>query len=247
LLAACQPTAEAPSAPPKLTFAQTVHDFGRVAQGTPVEYRFPFVNDGGADLTIINLRAACDCEATLEGGPEVAPRAAGAVRGRFDTDAVYGSQRRTITVYSNDPTQHAVMLTLSGEVVLDVAADPPQVYLGVVPPNVPLLREVALRSGSETLRIGTPHSEAAQLTLQLAAAAPHSGAAAILAIGTAPAAQSGPFSGVVQIPTTSPQHPVLRITVSGIIDPAAPTPRPPGAVVPEGSGTGTEGSGPGVQ
>ena len=140
LLGACDGRCAA--APPQLAFTETAYDFGRVAQGTPVEHRFAFINDGGTDLTIINLRAACDCEATLHGGRDIAPGAGGAVQGRFDTDAVYGPQRWTITVYSNDPTQRAVVLSVSGEVVLDVAADPPQVYLGVVPPGVAALREV---------------------------------------------------------------------------------------------------------
>ncbi len=220
--------AGAPAAPPKLVFAETTYDFGRVAQGTAVEHRFPFVNDGGAELTIMDLRAACDYEATLVGARDVAPRAAGAVQGRFDTDAVYGAQRRTITVYSNDPVRRAVLLTVTGEVVLDVVADPPQVYLGAVPPGTPLLRAVALRTGSDAVRIGLPQSDASQLALQLADA-PDGAAAAVLAIGTASAAPLGPFAAVVRVPTTSPRHPVLRIAVSGIIDAGASPPRPVGS------------------
>ena len=225
MLGACEEVADAPPQPPKLAFAETAYDFGRVAQGVPVEHRFAFVNDGGTDLSIVSLRAACDCEATLEGGREVPAHATGAVQGRFDTNAVYGPQRRTITVYSNDPTQRSVALTVSGEVLLDVAADPPQAYLGAVPPGVPLVREIALRTGSDAVRIGTPQSDAPQLALRIATA-PDGNAAAIVAIGTAPSAPPGPFSAVVRVPTTSAQHPVLRIAVSGIIASDAPTPRP---------------------
>lgn len=224
LLGACEPSPDVPTAPPRLVFAETTYDFGRVAQGTRVEHRFPFVNDGGADLTITELRAACDCEAALIGGPDVGPHAAGAVQGRFDTDAVYGAQRRTITVYSNDPTRRSVLLTVTGEVLLDVAADPPQVYLGAVPPDTPLVREVALRIGSDAVRIGVPQFEAPQLALQLGDA-PDGAAAMVLAIGTAPAAPPGPFTAVVRVPTTSARHPVLRIDVSGVIDASAPPPR----------------------
>jgi hypothetical protein len=216
----------APRPPPKLAFAATTYDFGRIAQGTAVEHRFDFINDGGTELTIINLRASCDCQATLEGGADVAPRATGAVRGRFDSGAVYGPQRWTITVYSNDPAQPAVTLTVSGEVLLDVAADPRQVYLGVVPPGVAALREVALRRGSTAVSIGAPRSEAPQLALRLQESANGDDVAAILAIGTAASAPPGPFSTVVQLPTSSAAHPVLRIAVAGIIDPAAPPPRP---------------------
>lgn len=213
-----------PPLPPKLAFAETTYDFGRVAQGVPVEHRFAFSNDGGTDLTIINLRAACDCEATVVDGREVTAHGTGAVRARFATDTVYGAQRRTITVYSNDPTRRAVVLTVTGEVQLDVGADPAQVYLGVVPPGAPLLRTVTLRTGSQAVHIGAPESDAPQLTVQLDAAIDDT-AAATLAIGTAHDAPLGPFTAVVRVSTTSPQHPVLRIPVTGIIAADAPPPR----------------------
>lgn len=236
-----------PKAPPRLAFTETAYDFGRVAQGAPVEHHFTFVNDGDTALSIVDLRAACDNQVTLLGGPEIAPHAGGAVYGRFDTDAVFGPQRRTITVYSNDPTQRAVLLTLIGEVVLDVAADPPQVYLGAVPPGVPVVREVALRSGNDALRIGVPQSEAPHLTLRLGDA-PDGSAAAILAIGTAPNAPPGPFKAEVRVPTTSAQHPLLRVTVAGTIDPAAPVPRGAGSVAPpDGDEAGDAGAAPGVR
>ena len=228
LLGGCEPEREAPVAAPKLAFTHVAYDFGRVAQGTPVEHRFPFVNDGGSDLTVITLRAACGCAATLEGGRDVAPAGSGAVRGRFDTNAVYGPQRWTITVYSNDPQQRAITLTITGDVALDVAADPPQVYLGVVPPGVASVRGVILRSGNPAVTIGAPRSDAPQLALRLGDAADGSDAAAVLAIGTSAAAPRGPFSAVVDLPTSSPAHPVLRIAVTGVIDPAAPPPRPLG-------------------
>src|SRR6185369_2010886 len=45
LLGGCEAEREAPVAAPKLAFAHVAYDFGRVAQGTPVEHRFPFVNE----------------------------------------------------------------------------------------------------------------------------------------------------------------------------------------------------------
>ena len=226
LLSCCEQEPDAASPPPKLAFAQSSYDFGRVVQGTAVEHRFAFTNDGGTDLTIMNVRSAYDCAASVIGGNEIAPRAQGAVDARFDTDAIYGPQRRTITVYSNDPLQQAIMLTLTGEVVLDVAADPAQVYLGIVPPGIPVLREVALRSSDENVRIYPPQADdAPQLVVQLADA-PDASAAAIVDIGTAVHAPPGKFSAIVRIPTTSARHPVVRVAVAGIVALDAPTPLP---------------------
>jgi hypothetical protein len=225
VLGACAEPDTAPLPPPKLAVAQPTYDFGHVLQGTPVEHQFAFTNQGGIELTIMNLRSAPDCAATLVGGGEIAPHASGGVQARFDTDLVHGPQRRTITVYSNDPTQSAVMLTLTGDVALEVAADPPQVYLGVVPPGIPLLREVAVRSGEEGVRIGLPETDAAQLALQLADGS-DAETAAVVGIGTTRSAAPGPFTAIVRVPTSSPRHPVLRIAVTGIVALDAPTPPP---------------------
>lgn len=218
--------APTPGQPPRLAFTETAYDFGRVAQGDPVEHNFTFTNDGDSALNIIDVRAACDTQVMLVGGNEIAAHQGGAIQGRFDTNVAAGPQRRTFTVYSNDPQQRAVLLTMTGEVLLDVIADPAQVYLGAVPPGVPVLREVALRTGGDAIRLGVPQSDAPYLDLRIGP--PLEGnAAGILAIGTTAAAPPGQFKAEVRVPTTSPRHPMLRIVVAGNIDPAATAPRMP--------------------
>ncbi|MGH7785883.1 MAG: DUF1573 domain-containing protein [Candidatus Binatia bacterium] len=221
-IAGCVPVDTPPKAPPRLELGTTAFDFGRLPQGTPVEREFAFANRGGTDLTIIELRTACDCTATLAGGTVVAPGGSGVVRLRCETDAAHGAQRRTVTVYSDDPTQRAVVLSLSGEVALDVVAEPPQVYLGSVPAGAAALRDVTLLAGTSAIRFGAPFGDSALLAIELLDAA--DGAPATLRIGTAAGAPPGPFQTTVRVPTTSAQHPVLRIAVAGAIsgDPAAP-------------------------
>ncbi|MDX2165927.1 MAG: DUF1573 domain-containing protein [Deltaproteobacteria bacterium] len=218
MLASCGRDSAPPAAPPHLAFAATAHDFGRVPQGTAVEHEFPFVNDGGATLSITELRVACDAAAVLVGPGEVPPGGRGAVRARFDTAAAPGAQQRTVTVYSNDPTQRAVLLTLAGSVALDAAAEPAQVYLGTVPPGAELAQSVALRAGNDAVRFLGASSAAPQLAVRLADAA--DGRA--LLIGTVAGAAPGPFTAVVRVHTTSPTRPLLEVPVAGII--AAPTP-----------------------
>lgn len=216
---ACEPAAP-PSAPPQLRFAATEYDFGRVPQGAPIEHVFPFDNPGGATLSISQLRTACDCEATLTGGADVAPGGRAAVRLRCTTDAAPGAQRRTVTVYSNDPTQRAVLLALTGTVALEAAADPPRVYLGPVPAGAARLREVALRAGHDALRFVGASSGAPQLAVHLA----DGRSGRVLVIGTAAGAPPGPFTAVVRVHTTSPARPAVEIPVAGIITDAAPPP-----------------------
>jgi hypothetical protein len=226
-----------PPLPPKLAFSETRYEFGQVAQGTPIEHRFAFANTGGTQLTIINLHAACDCEATVEGGREIPAHGSGAVRARVDTDAVYGPVRRTVTVYSNDPNQGPTVLVLTGDVQLDVAADPAEIYLGILPPGAPPQRAALLRTRSDATHLGVPQADGPQLTVQLDAAADATSAAG-LAIGIVADAPLGPFSTTIRVPTTSARHPILRIPVAGIIAADAPTPRmfaPPAAPSADGA------------
>ena len=171
---------------------------------------------------------------TLLGGPEIAPhsRRRGVRRFIQTPSSVLSGAPSPYTA----TTRHSARFSdPHREVVLDVAADPPQVYLGAVPPGVPLVREVALRSGDDALRLGVPQSEAPHLTLRLGDA-PDGSAAAVLAIGTAPDAPPGPFKAEVRVPTSSAQHPVVRVTVAGTIDPAAPVPRSAGSGAPAEDG-----------
>jgi len=216
-LGGCVPVDEPPKAPPRLELSATAYDFGTLPQGSPVEHEFAFANRGGTDLRIIELRTACDCTATLAGAAVIAPGASGLVRLRCATDAAHGAQRRTVTIYSDDPLQRAAVLSVSGEVALDVAAEPAQVYLGSVPAGSAALRDVALLAGNTYVRFGAPFTDSAQLAIELLDAA--DGAPATLRIGTAASAAPGPFQTTVRVPTTSAQHPVLRIAVAGAISP----------------------------
>jgi len=213
LLIGCAPEPPPAVPPPRLAFAATAHDFGRVPQGAPVEHDFAFVNDGGAPLSVSQLRTACDCTAELIGAPDVPPGGGGAVRARCDTGAAPGPQRRTVTVYSNDPAQRAVLLTLTGTVALEAAAEPARVWLGAVPAGAARLREVALRAGNDGLRFVGASSGAPQLAVRVADAA----AGRVLVIGTTPDASPGPFTAVVRVHTTSPARPALDVPVAGIV------------------------------
>jgi hypothetical protein len=206
--------------PPRLTFSDTTHRYGQVRQGAPVEHTFAFANDGGVALTIMQLRAACDTTAALVGGDEVPPGGQGAVQVRFDTAAAYGPQRRTVTVYSNDPERRAVVLALAGDVALDVAAEPSRVHLGTVPPGAPGLREVALLT-ADSARFAAP-TGGTPPQLQIAIVEHDDGAR--LAIGTAPDAPLGAFHTTLRIPTPRAPRPVVVVVVGGTSAADAPTP-----------------------
>jgi hypothetical protein len=206
-----------PAAPPRLTVAEPTHDAGQVPQGVPIEHVFDVANGGGAPLTLIDLRTACDCTAAIEGPRDLPAGAHAAVRLRCDTSTTPGPQRRTVTLYSNDPEHRATLLIVTGTVALIAAADPPRVYLGPVAAGTAAVRVVALRAGGDGVRFLAVEGGAPQLRPHLEDV---DGARALL-IDTAADAPPGPFTTALRVLTTSPARPVIDIPVAGIIGPPA--------------------------
>lgn len=211
-LAACQDD-RPPVAPPRLALVETAHDVGQVPQGTPIEHAFEISNAGGAPLTLIDLRAACDCSVALEGPQDLPPGGHAAVRLRCDTSGVAGPLRRTLTVYSNDPEQRAALLTLTGTVALEAVAEPARVYLGPQAPGRDAVRRVALRAGNDGVRFLSVSGGAPQLRTRLEDGA----AGRELVIGIADDAPAGPFQTAVRIHTTSAARPLIEVAVAGIV------------------------------
>lgn len=204
--------------PPRLVVADPVHDFGQVPQGAPVEFAFEVTNGGGAPLTLVDLRTACDCTAAIEGPRDLPTGARAAVRLRCDTSSTPGPQRRTVTLYSNDPQHRAQLLVLTGTVALVAAAEPSRLYLGPVASGTDAARIVTLRAGSDGVRFLGVEGGAPQLRPHLADV----DGARVLVVDTAADAPPGPFTTVLRVLTTSPARPVIEIPVAGTIGAAPP-------------------------
>ncbi len=223
-LAGCGPAPE-PVAPPRLVVAAPAFDFGQVPQGVPIEHVFDLSNEGGAPLTIIDLRTACDCAATLDGPHDLPAGARAALHLRCATDTTPGPQRRTVTLYSNDPEHRALVLVVTGTVALEAAADPPRVYLGAVPAGGEAVRVVALRAGNDGVRFVGADGGAPQLRARVQDV--EDGRALVL--DTAADAPPGPFQTVVRVHTTSARRPVIEVPIAGTIA-MATTPAATGSV-----------------
>jgi hypothetical protein len=213
-----------PVAPPRLTVARPAHDFGQLPQGSPIEHVFDLVNSGGAPLTLIDLRTACDCTASIEGPRDLPAGARAALRLRCDTSAAPGPQRRTVTVYSNDPEHRALLLEVTGTVALVAAADPPRLYLGPVAAGSEAVRMVTLRAGNDGVRFFAVEGGAPHLHAHLEDVAGRR----VLIVDTAADAPPGPFQTTLRVLTASAARPVIEIPVAGTVGPPA-TPTAAGA------------------
>jgi hypothetical protein len=197
---------------PKIAFESAAPDFGAVDQGTKVTHLFAFRNTGGLELKLDNVRTSCGCTPAASTTAGIPPGASGAIEVTCDTANVFGPQKRTVTVYSNDPAQPVSTLTLSGQVHADAAADPPRVYVGhlgrgqTAPNDVRIFGEVA--SGGRLESSGKSVDASLSDTPK----------GRRLHVGIKNDAPLGAFTETVAIPTGTPRHPLLAIPVAGVVD-----------------------------
>jgi Protein of unknown function (DUF1573) len=197
--------------PPHARFDSRTYDFGSVEQGSVVRHSFRLRNQGDVDLTLVGTRTACDCAASMTGSETVAPGAAGAIDVTFDTAAVHGAQKRTVTVYTNDPNRRVSLLTLRGEVELDVAVSPSELYVGGLPRGAPIEAQVTFLSRNGARRLTSVESSGG-----IVRAEPLEDGR--LALAVSPDAPLGDFAEDILLYTTSHRRPLLRLNVRGRVE-----------------------------
>jgi hypothetical protein len=86
---------------PIMTFAEPIHDFGTVAEGTEVVQEFKFKNTGKAALIVVNASATCGCTVPTWTKEPIAPGAEGSLLVKFNTSGKPNAQTKTVTIKAN--------------------------------------------------------------------------------------------------------------------------------------------------
>ena len=97
-------------------FEKETHDFGKVAQGTPVSFDFVFTNVGDEPLIISNVESTCGCTVPKYPTTPVAKGAKGTITVTFNAAAVQPGFTKALMIKSNARTPVKV-LYIKGEVV----------------------------------------------------------------------------------------------------------------------------------
>jgi hypothetical protein len=95
-------TTKAPALPvSSIKFATDMHDFGKIAEGEKVSYRYIFTNSGTLPLKIKNVKPTCGCTTPDWTKEEIAPGGTGYVVAEFDSKGRAGTNNKTIEVFAN--------------------------------------------------------------------------------------------------------------------------------------------------
>jgi len=125
-------------------FETTKHDFGSVARGAKVEFRFKLTNRYLEDVHIAQVRSSCSCTKARIEKPLLKTYETGAIVATIDTRAFQGNKSATLTVTFDKPYPAVVQLQDSVYIRSDIVFNPGSVSLGEVDQGKPIERKVAV-------------------------------------------------------------------------------------------------------
>lgn len=103
--------------PPRLSFSESAHDFGRLSEGKIAQYTFKFSNTGGSTLDIGFVVVTGPGLLTNLSSRRIEPGGKGTLKISFDTSNLKGKIARNIKVSTNDPVNPTHTLVLTADVV----------------------------------------------------------------------------------------------------------------------------------
>jgi len=137
--------------------AEAVYNFGTVPKGETVKHIFKLRNVGTAPLIIGGVQTSCGCTAAAPSKSNVAPGEESDIAVSFDTRSDRGAATRTIAVFTNDPKNQQLKLTMKGDVKPQVEASPAPVAFGTVKRGTEQSRRVVITdlANGKDFRVGS--------------------------------------------------------------------------------------------
>lgn len=86
---------------PVISFADTLHDFGRIKEGESVEYEFSFTNKGEKDLIITEAKGSCGCTVPSIPSQPIKQGEQASIKVTFNSQGKKGYNEKSVVVISN--------------------------------------------------------------------------------------------------------------------------------------------------
>lgn len=213
---------------PKAVVAEPMKDAGTVPTGEKITHDFTIKNEGVAPLTITSVRPACGCT-VAEFDKTVAPGKTGSVHTVLDTSTFVGPISKAVTVYTNDPANPEIQLTIKAKVEPFIIAKPGYARFSVVqaePRQGQIAQTLWANDGAPfaILKVESP-MPGLSVTFREAAEAERrpegkdKGKQWRVEMKLANDAPVGPLANYVSIHTNHPRQKVVEIPVTGFVRP----------------------------
>jgi hypothetical protein len=122
----------------------TVYDFDLLYQGEVKEVSFEVKNVGRDTLVIDKVESTCGCTAALASDNRVPPNGSTKILAVFDSKGILGPVRKYVTVFSNDQRRPELTFEISGNVGVEIDADPPELLFADAVVGKPIRSTITL-------------------------------------------------------------------------------------------------------
>lgn len=95
---------------PKIKFEHTVYDYDTLVAGEEITHEFRFTNEGDRPLEIKKVEASCGCTEPAYPFVLIAKGEQNSIRMKFNSTGKSGQHEANITVYTNEPKAHTLIL-----------------------------------------------------------------------------------------------------------------------------------------
>lgn len=205
---------------PRIVFAETSHDFGRVEAGTTLTNVFAFTNTGNAILEVREIQSSCGCAAAEDYTRRVLPGEAGRLTLVFEPGTKSGQVVRHLRVVSNDASQPVVQLNFAATVWKPIDVFPEVAAFGFGPDaqtrQTRVIRFVNNLGKPVTLSepvFSSPHFEAKLNVVE-------EGKRFELQVTVIPPLPPGSLSVPITLKTSALEQPEIKVSAYGLVQPA---------------------------
>lgn len=95
----------------KLTFKDTLHDFGKIKEGEIVEYDFEYTNSGKLDLLIYEAKGSCGCTIPEYSSKPIKPKETGFIKVKFNSEGKHGFNDKSVGIKTNgEPSVYQLII-----------------------------------------------------------------------------------------------------------------------------------------
>jgi hypothetical protein len=204
---------------PKIQFATTVGEFGKVVKGEAVKYTYYFTNTGDKLLELSNVQPGCGCTTAGEWTKKVEPGQSGAIPIQFNSGNFKGAVTKFVTVTCNDPKTPSTMLQLKGTIWEPLEVNPTFVNLSITPDNPRASSVVTITNNVETpLYVSLPQCSNKSFNTELKTNALGKGYQ--LVISTEPPFPPGIVQGEITLKTSWTNPAEIKVKAWAQVQPA---------------------------
>ncbi len=207
------PAVSAGESGPRIRFAETVYDFGKVVSGEVVHHDFAFTNSGDSLLVISEVRSTCGCIQATNSSPRVEPGKEGRVHVELLTGNFNSPVSHNVTVLSNDTNCPATNLQMKGTVWRPIEVTPlAAAFLGALEAPSNALRVLHIvNKQSAPLTLSEPRSNHRAIAAELRTNQP--GREYELLVKLVPPLGRGNIFGELTMQTSATNMPVIKVPV----------------------------------